>query len=80
MIVLDGHAGSSVVGGFVGGWFVLRADRRQWQRDHQAVRTDRSHEAALAIADSVALLDEAVANWVGQPFEIDALRAAFNLY
>ena len=73
-------AGGSLIGGVVGGWFTLRAGHRQWQRDREDSRAERSHQAAMAIAGAVADLEEAVVIWEARPSDIDALREAFNIF
>lgn len=73
-------AGGSVVGGFVGGWLALLAGSRQGRRDVAARRTERSHQAALAIAESLAALELAVATWTARQSDAIALRVAFNLF
>lgn len=73
-------AAGSVIGGVVGGWFTLRAGHRQWQRDRSDSQAERSHQAALALAEAVAGLDEAVVTWEARPADADALRRAFNLF
>src|SRR5215469_14372419 len=71
-------AGGSVVGGIVGGWFAIRATHRQWQRDRDDARIDRSRLAAMAIADSISEMDFAVFNWDQGRTQADDLRASFN--
>jgi len=71
--------GGSVVGGIVGGLFVLRAAQRQRERDRDDARAIRSHQAALAIADAMAALIVAVSTWK-QDHDWDSLAAAFNTY
>jgi hypothetical protein len=79
-------AGGSVIGGIVGGWFTLRAGHRQWQRDREDSRTERSRQAALAVAEAVADMERAVATWEVHSGEevhsgdIDALRGAFAVF
>lgn len=75
-------AGGSVVGGIVGGWFALVAARNQWKRDRADSREDRSHLAAMSIAESMASLDEALVAWTAQQMQSDlaGLRAAFNAF
>jgi gas vesicle protein len=73
--------GGSVVGGAVGGWFVLLAAHRQSEHDRQSARLDRSHQAALAIADAIAALAVAVTTWKKrQDHDLVALATAFNAY
>jgi hypothetical protein len=73
-------AGGSLIGGVVGGWFALRAGHKQWQRDREDPRTERSHQAAMAIAVAVASMEEAVVTWNAHPEDTDALRASFNIF
>ena len=73
-------AGGSVLGGLVGGWFVLRAGAAQWQRDREASRADRSHQAALTIATEITGLEAAVETWGTRQEDVDALVAAFNAF
>jgi hypothetical protein len=72
----------SVVGGVVGGWFVLQAASRQSERDRQNARLDRSHDAAFAILAAVAALGEAVTTWKRQSDQDRwaQLAALFNAY
>jgi hypothetical protein len=74
-----GSAGS-VVGGLVGGWFVLLAGHRQWQRDAAARRAERSHAAALLIVEAVAGLELAIVIWAAGESDGVALRVAFNVF
>jgi hypothetical protein len=55
--------GGAVVGGIVGGWYVMRTNRQQSQRDREDVRTDRSRQAALAIASAIGELITAMVAW-----------------
>lgn len=72
-------AGGSVLGGVIGGWLALVAGHRQSQRDRAATRMDQSHQAALAITESVASMDEAIVTW-GADDDSAALRTAFNIF
>jgi hypothetical protein len=72
-------AGGSVLGGLAGGWFVLRAGHRQWQRDREDARIERSREAAMTITDSVVRLWEAVTTWQNTR-EYSALALAYNTF
>jgi hypothetical protein len=72
-------AGGSVIGGLVGGWFALRAGHRQWQRDREDARTDRSHAAAMTIAESVVRLWEAVTAWQSTR-DYSAFAPAYNTF
>lgn len=72
--------GGSVLGGLVGGWFALRAGAAQWQRDREASRTDRSHQAALTIASEIAGLEAAIETWGARQEDVDALVGAFNTF
>lgn len=69
-----------MVGGIVGGWFALVAVRSQWRRDRAEARADRSHQAALSIADAIPSMEVALVTWsVGQSSSV-ALRTAFNAF
>jgi hypothetical protein len=73
-------AGGSVVGGIVGGWLALVAVRSQWRRDRADARADRSHNAAMSIAEAVASMEEALVAWGAGQSSLAALRAAFNTF
>ena len=73
-------AGGSVVGGIVGGWFAIMAVRGQWKRDRADARAERSHQAAMSIAESVASMEEALVAWAAGESSLVALRAAFNAF
>ena len=68
----------SVVGGVIGGRYVLRAGQQQWQRDRGDARTDRSHRAAMSIAQAIARLEEAVVAWPAHRNDTIDLAAAYN--
>jgi hypothetical protein len=69
-------AGGSVVGGIVGGWFAIIAARGQWRRDRADARAERSRQAAVSIAESVASMEEALVAWAENESRLVALRAA----
>jgi hypothetical protein len=73
-------AGGSVVGGIIGGWFALLAVRSQWKRDRADARADRSHQAALSIAESVTDVEEVLVAWSAGQADQRRLRAAFNSF
>jgi hypothetical protein len=76
-------AGGALIGGGFGGWFVLAAGHKQWQRDRESSRTDRSREAAMAIAGAVGEMEVAIVAWQAEPDgqeKIAALMAAFNMF
>jgi hypothetical protein len=73
-------AAGSVIGGFIGGCLALLASRRQSRREAAARRAERSHAAALAIADSAAALEGAVVTYAAGESDAIALRAAFNVF
>jgi hypothetical protein len=70
----------SVVGGIVVGWFTIMAARGQWKRDRADARLDRSRQAAMSIAESVASMEEALVSWSADQSSLAALRAAFNAF
>lgn len=72
--------GGSVVGGAVGGWYALRAGRQQWRRDRADARSERSWQAALAIAESAASLQESVLIWAAGGCDLDAFGLAANVF
>jgi hypothetical protein len=67
-------AGGSVIGGIVGGLFVLWVGRRQAQQDRAASRADRSHRAAMSIAEDLAALEEAIAVWKAAAEQVTRAR------
>lgn len=73
-------AGGSVIGGLVGGWLALVAGHRQWQRDSEAQRAERSRAAAMLIAESVAELEKAVVIYAAGESDSIGLRVAFNVF
>lgn len=75
-------AGGSVVGGAVVGWFTIVAARGQWKRDRDRAdaRLERSRQAAISIAESVASMEEALVAWSAGQSSVAALRAAFNAF
>lgn len=79
--------GGSVVGGIVGGWFAIVAVRSQWKRDRASIRADRSHQAALSIAESMASVDDtlvALSKGLASPasgrVSLQPLQAAVNTF
>jgi hypothetical protein len=70
--------GGSVIGGVVGGLFVLIAGERQWKRDRADARIERSHQAAMSIADAIARLEEQVVAWQANQQDTVSLTAEFN--
>lgn len=72
--------GGSVVGAAIGGWFAIMATRGQWKRDRADARGERSRQAAMSIAESVASLEEALVTWSAGQSDLVALRAAFNAF
>jgi hypothetical protein len=66
------------VGGIVGGWFVLRAGRKQWLRDRADVRIERSRQAAMLIAEAIGGLEQEVVAWQAKRQDTVSLTAAFN--
>ena len=73
--------GGAVVGGLVAGWWAVRAAQKQWQRDREDSRTDRSRQAAMGIAEALSAMGLAIATWQARPTdpgEIAALTAAYN--
>jgi hypothetical protein len=72
--------GGSVVGAAIGGWFGIMAARGQWKRDRADARAERSRQAAMAIAESVASLEEALVAWSAGQSDLVALRTAFNVF
>lgn len=56
----------AIVGGLLGGWCALRAVRQQWLRDREDSKRDRSGQAAFAIAESSADLEQAVISWASR--------------
>lgn len=70
--------GGATVGGFVSGWFVVLAGRRQWQRDREDARRDRSEQAAQATADALASMDAAVVLWQENQQDTEPLRLAYG--
>jgi hypothetical protein len=73
-------AGGSLVGGIVGGWFALLASRGQAKRDRETGRVERSHQAAMSIAESLASMEEALVAWSADQSDLASLRAAFNAF
>jgi len=73
-------AGGAIVGGFIGGLLALAATRRRSRREAAARRTERSEQAALALVESVAALEQAVITWASGDCDAVALRTAFNVY
>jgi hypothetical protein len=73
-------AGGSLLGGLVGGWYVVRAAQQQWQRDREQARSDRSRQAAMALAEALGHIDLAVANWGAKGVQTEELHAAFNTF
>jgi hypothetical protein len=55
--------GGAVVGGIVGGSYVIYTGRQQSRRDREDARTDRSSQAALAIASAIGQLITAMVAW-----------------
>lgn len=47
----------------MGGLFALWVGGRQTKRDRVAAQTDRSHQAAMSIAQEIAALEEAIVVW-----------------
>lgn len=72
--------GGSLVGGIVGGWFALLAARGQAKRDRETARVERSHQAAMSIAESLASMEEALVAWAADQSDLTSLRAAFNAF
>jgi len=70
----------SVVGGVVVGWFTIVAARGQWKRDRADARLDRSRQAAMSIAESIASMEEALVAWSAGQSSLEAMRAAFNAF
>src|SRR5260370_39377162 len=66
LIGVVGGVVGAVVGGTVGGRYVLRAGQQQWLRDREDARKDRSQQAAMAIAESAASMEDAVVTWVAR--------------
>src|ERR1022692_2733106 len=66
--------GGATVGGVVSGWFVVLAGQRQWQRDREDTRKDRSEHAAQSIAAALASMDAAVVLWQANQHDIEPLR------
>ncbi len=73
-------AGGSVVGGIVVGWFTVMAARAQWKRDRADTRAERSRQAAMSIAESVASMEETLVAWSAGQSDLVALRSAFNAF
>jgi hypothetical protein len=73
-------AGGSLVGGVAGGWFAILAARGQWRRDRADARAERSHQAAMSIAEAVASTEVALVAWSARESTLVALRAAFNAF
>ena len=73
-------AGGSVVGGVVGGGFALLAARGQWKRDRATAQADRSHQAAISIAESIASMQDALTTWTYLEEDLDGLRAAISAF
>jgi hypothetical protein len=79
---LIGVAGSAV-GGLVVGRYAIRAGHKQWERDREDSRTDRSRQSAIVIAGAVGAMEVAIVKWQAEPadpVEIAALMAAFNMF
>jgi hypothetical protein len=72
--------GGSIVGGAVGGWYVLRATHQQWVHDRAAARLDRSHRAASAVMAAISDLELAIVAWQKGRKDADALRDATNSF
>jgi hypothetical protein len=70
--------GGATVGGLVSGWFVVLAGRRQWQRDLEDARRDRSERAAQAIGDALASMDAAVVLWQENQKDTEPLHLAYG--
>jgi hypothetical protein len=73
-------AAGSVVGGAIGGWITLLATRRQSERDRERSHVDRSHQAAMSIAESISTLEEAIVIWAAGQSDPGTLRIAFNVF
>jgi hypothetical protein len=68
-------AGGSLIGGVVGGGFVLLAGRQQFK----ATRLDRSHQAALTVLSQAGAMHTAVMAWSRNP-DAQALFGAFKTF
>lgn|SRR5258708_6647240 len=75
---LSSVLGAGVIGGIASGMYVLRAGRQQWQRDRDDARTERSHRAAMSIAEAVARLEEAVVAWQVARHDTIGLTSTYN--
>ena len=72
--------GGSVIGGAVGGWFTLMAGKRQSRSEREAVRVERSRQAAMDIASAWPVLEEALLARASGKISADDLHTAFNTF
>ena len=68
-----------LIGGAGGGWFVLRAGRQQFERDREANRLDRSHQAAITILKEADRMHGAVRTWARNQ-DTEAVEGAFDAF